>query len=110
MGCGASRPPPGVIEPSKAPLIMEKPPAEPPSQTDWTSIAPAHTDLDEHIGNEDVTAEEIARRADNLMTSVFKVFEHELFTGPPPPFHLLAPADADWSQAVPWSLGRVQRD
>ena len=105
MGCGASKGPPGKSTPAEE---VAKPPAEvpslPPYNIDWTTIAPGHPDPPEHLGGDgDITA-----AVDKVMQSVFDAFSSPEFSGPLPPFNLLAPADADWSKCAPWVLSRVK--
>ena len=108
MGCAFSSPAPVLIAPKDhPPSSTSSSSSAAPALIDWASLAPAHADLSEHL-DDSASNLAAAAAADDLMEKVFKVFESPSFAGPPPPFHLLGPADADWSGAAPWCLQRIQ--
>lgn len=84
---------------------------------DWLRLARSHADAPEHLATnstqtlhgqrEDPTLH--PRMVERMIAATFELLGSDDFVAKtnPPPLHLLAPADSDWSGFAPWLLQRV---
>ena len=84
---------------------------------DWLTLACSHADAPEHLAanstqtlhgqREDPTLH--PRMVERMIAATFELLGSDDFVAKtnPPPLHLLAPADSDWSGFAPWLLQRV---